>query len=600
MNKINNDNINEKEELLSNNIYFHKNFSELVDMIHFSLYNKIGLIIEGMKGQGKKTAINYIANLLEYNVLNIYLNESTKIEDLLGNLAFENDNNEFKMQNVKTDFIKTLESEKYSIIIFHNLNKANTSIIELITNFYRKKKGIYNIHLNTINPKYNNIFFISIFNYENSIKGQDFLPHSLVQNSIYFQMDNNAIDHIRNIIYKQFEYNKLDEEYTKFTKTFMNVYDFDKKELNESNESILSLNEIDKFIKLKKKTIHLNTDIILAFIFIFRYFNNIIQEKIKNILKFGNLDFNLNFIYNDEKVIIEILMNGKENNTLSLTLPLNKNNHSDKKKIHIEINDIKKDIISLTLPQRYCLLFLACSYLSNKPCILQGETSSGKTHLILLFAKMLGKKLNIYQMNNDSNIIMINGQSIFEDITTEEINELRILKNELEDLLNINFNNKQSEIKVGGIKKLLEQANEYLNKNNNEDEKEKIIKLKNKILKIISPINRFKYHKSSFCESLENGEWVLIEQIESAPSEVLERLIPLTLENPEIKIIQGTKEIIYKLNVNKDDNILLDHYEEYIKEISPEFRIFFTYNPDKADIKINQNLLDNCLTFTLP
>ena len=58
--------------------------------------------------------------------------------------------------------------------------------------------------------------------------------------------------------------------------------------------------------------------------------------------------------------------------------------------------------------------------------------------------------------------------------------------------------------------------------------------------------NRFRYNKSSFCESLEKGEWILIEQIESAPPEILERLIPLTQEIPEIKIIQGTKEIIYK------------------------------------------------------
>ena len=88
-----------------------------------------------MKGQGKKTAINYIANILGYKVLNIYLNESTKIEDIFGSLAFENENNELKMLNVKTDFVKTLENTIYTIIIFHNINKANSSIIDLIANF---------------------------------------------------------------------------------------------------------------------------------------------------------------------------------------------------------------------------------------------------------------------------------------------------------------------------------------------------------------------------------------------------------------------------------------------------------------------------------
>ena len=161
--------INNNGSLSNDNIYFHENFSELIDIIHFSLYCKVGFIIEGMKGQGKKTAINYIANILGYKVLNIYLNESTKIEDIFGSLAFENENNELKMLNVKTDFVKTLENTIYTIIIFHNINKANSSIIDLIANFYSKKREVYNT-----NPQYNYNFFISIFNYENNIKAKDF------------------------------------------------------------------------------------------------------------------------------------------------------------------------------------------------------------------------------------------------------------------------------------------------------------------------------------------------------------------------------------------------------------------------------------------
>ena len=103
------------------------------------------------------------------------------------------------MLNIKTDFIKTLENKKYTIIIFHNINKANLSIIELITNFYRKKRDIFNINLKKIETQYSYNFFISIFNYENSIRGTDYLPPSLVQNSIFFQMENNSIEYINKI-----------------------------------------------------------------------------------------------------------------------------------------------------------------------------------------------------------------------------------------------------------------------------------------------------------------------------------------------------------------------------------------------------------------
>ena len=302
--------INNKNVLsYKNNIYFHKNLSELLDIIHFSLNNKIGLIIEGMKGQGKKTAINYIANLLGYNVLNIYLNESTKIEDILGSFAFENENNEFKMVNVKTDFIKALENKVYTIIIFHNINRANLSIIEQISNFYRKKRDIYNTNLNKIDLQYNYNFFISIFNSENSISGKDYLPQSLIQNSIYFRMENNAIKYLKEIVRYKLKNYSFKKEYELFSNSFLSVLMFDKEILKESSDLSLSLNEIDKFIKLRKETFEkLDINIILGFIFIFRYSNNKIQEKIKNILKFGYAN-SLKFYYDSNNIIIETLIN---------------------------------------------------------------------------------------------------------------------------------------------------------------------------------------------------------------------------------------------------------------------------------------------------
>ena len=149
-------------------------------------------------------------------------------------------------------------------------------------------------------------------------------------------------------------------------------------------------------------------------------------------------------------------------------------------------------------------------------------------------------------MNNDSNVILINGQSKFETLNEEEMIQLIKLKKDIEILINLNDINNEgdNEINVESISKLLKEVNNFIEKENNNENIETIKKIKRKILKIISPINRFKYQKSLFCESLENGDWILIEQIESASSSIIERLIPLTQENPEIKIIQGTKEII--------------------------------------------------------
>ena len=513
------------------------------------------------------------------------------------------------MINVRTDFISTLNKKNYTIIIFHNINKVSSSIIELITDFYRKKQDIYITNLNKITPEYNYNFFISIFTSEN-IKGKEYLPSSLIQNSIYYQMENNAINYLTQIVKFRFIGHEFNNEYKEFSNKFLSVYKFEKNDMKESNESILSLNELDKFIKLRKNTYKkLDINIILSFIFIFRYSDDEIREKIKNILKikYDDINISIKLVSDMGHLYLEIKMNDKY---YYLQFHEMKENEGE----NINIEEINKNLVSLTGPQRYCLLFLSCCYISNKPCILQGETSSGKTHLIHLFADMLGKKLKVYQMNNDSNVILINGQSKFEDLRLDEIDKLRILKTKLEELINDNniLKEQQNDITVEKIGKLLDQANKYIS--NDSKYNNKIEEIKKEIIKIISPVNRFRYSKSSFCESLEKGEWILIEQIESAPPEILERLFPLAQENPEIKIIQGTKEIIYKYKAPKNNNEFdynlgiqnnineedINENRDNIKYISPDFRIFFTYNPDKVDIKINQILLNNCLTFTLP
>ena len=78
----------------------------------------------------------------------------------------------------------------------------------------------------------------------------------------------------------------------------------------------------------------------------------------------------------------------------------------------IDKDDILEKLNTLTKPQKHCLLFLSCSYLTNYSIILQGNTNSGKTHLITLFAKMMGKKLNIYQMNKDINFLSFLGNHL--------------------------------------------------------------------------------------------------------------------------------------------------------------------------------------------
>ena len=60
----------------------------MIEIIHFRLVNNVPLILEG-----KQLCINYISELLRYEVINIMISQSTKVEDLLGKNIITKDKN---------------------------------------------------------------------------------------------------------------------------------------------------------------------------------------------------------------------------------------------------------------------------------------------------------------------------------------------------------------------------------------------------------------------------------------------------------------------------------------------------------------------------
>jgi hypothetical protein len=67
-------------------------------------------------------------------------------------------------------------------------------------------------------------------------------------------------------------------------------------------------------------------------------------------------------------------------------------------------------INSLTLSQRHCLLFLMAVVRSHQACIIKGPTASGKSHIIRVFTKVIGKELVTIQVNSNTGIALLTGQ----------------------------------------------------------------------------------------------------------------------------------------------------------------------------------------------
>ena len=89
---------------------------------------------------------------------------------------------------------------------------------------------------------------------------------------------------------------------------------------------------------------------------------------------------------------------------------------------------------------------------------------------------------------------------------------------------------------------------------------------------------------STIAECLVNGEWLLLDGIESAPADLFERLLTLFDEEPTLNLYELGKGFIYSKNA-KD--------EKY--KISDNFRLFMTYNPTNTkSSSISPAFLSRC------
>ena len=206
-----------------------------------------------------------------------------------------------------------------------------------------------------------------------------------------------------------------------------------------------------------------------------------------------------------------------------LTLPLYKKFSQE------EINIITSKLESLTKPQKHCILFLSSALLAKSTCIIQGGTASGKSLIIRIFSEMMGKKLNIYQMNSETGVSIIQGQpQIMEELDENEIKTLTETFNDVNLILNKNLIeiNNINVLKRKDFENILKHIEKELNPNKLSNENLKKLKnYQNLINKIISPASRFKTQKSTFIKAMENGEWILIDGIESAPAQIAKKYL---------------------------------------------------------------------------
>ena len=569
-------------------IYFSEKMKEMINILHAGLCTKSPVILEGFSEQGKSTAIKYLADYLNLEIINVNISKETKVEDLLCQISIEKEENDIiKIKNNETKLLKALKSQEQfpkSIIVFQNLNNASPAVLETLTSIFGP------INTNILLPNGDTFqkgeaYIISIFNRQNGVSREK-LPSSLIHNSLYYVVENPDNDDIKKIIKTLFEKYNLEEEIDSFEKYF-----FESKKIisEKNNDSYLTLSDIKKYILFRKKCPKVNTFIIIQFIFIYRFYKLELIEESKKRLGLIDLTFDPEIEYTNEakNLKIKLIQGERESYIEAKTF--------DNELINKDIENIINSFNNITIYGKYALIFLICSVLTKRACILQGENCSGKTFLIRFLAKMFGRKLIEYQMNSDVGMSLFTRDSIInKSLSTKDKRKLGELILQVKDLLKLDEKDyvDVSNLSVPQYKKIIKEINsKILNlKDKDKNNLELLIKVKKQISLIISPVNQLQYKESDFIRALREGEWVLIDGIESAPNQIIEKLISLCGDNPELNIYETGKGIYF--NKNGGDNI---------EKIHENFHLFITCNPSKeAAKKIDKSLFSKCMTFTSP
>lgn len=512
-----------------NPVVYTKSFNDLLDLLHMTLTIHNPLILEGPPGQGKHTAINFIANMLNIEIVQIMISQSTKVEDLFGKETISRQQDGIRIGMIETQFIKIIKSannlDKKYLIILENIDSSSYGLLEaLIPVFDSRTASILLPDGSTIEKGKFDIIGISNHHMQLFLSIKDKLPSSLLNASIYYAVPEPTKNEIKSIILDKFLRSGLTKDEGM---TFFNKYQSTREILSsEYIPEIFTLNDIEKYLLFRNITKgFFDESIISQMIFAYRFLSNDMTEKMLKHLNLENMKFCPIFSYDNlhKNLIIKISNDEKEK---GLILPL-----------LTEFKDptLITKIDRLTSSQKKCLIFLACSVLSKRSCVIQGETESGKSYLIRLFAELVGAKLNIFQMNKDCDISMLAGQSILSDEISEIENAVQVIK------------------------------------------------------ETMNPLNRFEHKESAFIHAIRNGEWVLLDGINDAPSAIAEKISTLCGSDPELNLSEICPGLYFSKNKNSSPQ----------NKIHDNFHLFITNNPFKSLPNIGQTFLDKNMAFTL-
>ena len=625
-------------ELYDKEIVFTKKFSELCDIILFGLSIRMPVILEGEAGQGKNTAIHYMAEKLGLDIINVVISKSTKVEDLLLKIIVEKSKSgEIIVKSKETELYKAIECRKTNpkkLILFQGINNASPAVLDIINSIFVPDAKIL-LPNGSILEK-GNMNIIGVFNKGRDNINRDKIPSGILSNCIYYNVENPSPNDILSIITNLFirmdfgekeniiytknylidnkikdkskiennakilnEKDKNNPEYEKIKKEFEEYFqkakeleaeDFAKKfkeaklfSNETTNESPFTLNDIKKYIDFRESVPQINSLLIQLFIFVYHFsqeeYINKISEKL-NLVK--NIEFLPIIDYDEDKknLVIKLDKDAKESIRVKVNNPE-----------IIKIKRNKKLFDTLTKSQKHCFIFLICCIISKKTPIIQGPTASGKSYLLSVISTLLGQETNLYQMNSNTGMSILTGQEVIKgEFDEKEKEKICEAYNDIKDLIKTKKDKSFNDMDLKDYKNIISKIDKKLIKKLDEIEKKKLNDAKEEISKIIAPQNEDEENKK---EELDENEKDLLNKEYNNISHLIEYEIE-DFNNERNFNIKDYKKILSKIKKKLKEDKELD--EDAIKRLKNARRtIFIIISPPSRFTHIDSVFIDSII-----
>lgn len=239
--------------------------------------------------------------------------------------------------------------------------------------------------------------------------------------------------------------------------------------------------------------------------------------------------------------------------------------------------DNKQVVFSFTRQSANLLEKIACCVISNEPVLLVGETGTGKTSSVQYLARQTGRKLIVINMNQQSDSADLLGG--YKPVDLKYV--IRPIRSEFENMFKHFFNSDKNKKFLSHIDTCYETENwtallvlmkqsyqAAINRlsNQKKDNKlkiwtafgQKLVKLELQV-KAASKLT-FAFIEGSLVKAMQEGHWVLLDEINLASAEILECLAGLLEDKSE------TVELL-----EKGDKVPIKRH--------PDFTLFACMNP---------------------